>query len=79
MTGTEVLDRPSVVLTDSTGVEARLQYIEGLTLEEYFATSETLTKPGADEVTIMDGIPVALTDPIPAGAAVMVGKLPKNG
>lgn len=71
--------QPTISITDAEGVESDLLLIEGQSLEQYFASSSTLKAPTDGEFALMDGIPVALSETVPEGATIVVGKLPKNG
>ena len=78
MSGTTAA-QPTINITDAYGAASDLLLIEGQTLEAYFASSTTLTAPIDDEMTLADGIPMQMGDVVPAGATLVVAKLPKNG
>ena len=76
---TSTAQRPTISITDSTGIERSSKLIEGQTLEEYFNAIPELKVPAVDEVAVMNGFPIGMDHQVPAGGSVIVGKKPRNG
>ena len=68
----------TVTLIGIDGFEDTMLRIDDMSLEDYFADSG-VAAPAEDEMTIMNGMPIEMTDKVPAGATIMVGKMVKNG
>lgn len=78
MTQSSTMAREAVTIMDAEGVEETMTHIDGMTLEEYFNSADVMA-PVAGEATFMNGVPIGMTDDVPAGAMIMVGKIPVNG
>lgn len=78
MTQSSTMAREAVTIMGSDGLEETMTHIDGMTLEQYFGAT-AVKAPAPDEATFMDGVPIAMTDVVPMGGMIMVGKVPVNG
>lgn len=78
MTQSSTMAPEAVTIMGSDGLEEKLTHIDGMTLEQYFNSTEVMA-PTAGEATFMNGVPIDMKEQVPAGSIIMVGKIPING
>lgn len=78
MTQSTTMAPEAVTIMDAEGLEERMTHIDGMTLDQYFVTAGVMA-PTEGETTFMNGVPIDMYDEVPAGAMIMVGKIPVNG